>query len=60
MWETHSANYYKAAISNLDKNLNAYGNSLSQYDNGRNPYLPIVHPEVYTSDELDENSGHGL
>ena len=44
VWETHSEDYYKAAIENLDKTLKADGKSLSQYGNGRRPYLSSLHP----------------
>ena len=49
MLSTHSADYCKADIANLDKNLNEDGKRLSQYDYGRRPYLPSFHPEIDTS-----------
>ena len=37
MWETHSAENFKAAIVHIQKTLNEYGKLLSQYGDGRRP-----------------------
>ena len=38
LWETHSRDYCKAEIENLEKTLAADGKSLLQYGDVRNPY----------------------
>ena len=53
LWETHSGYYCKSEIANLDKTLTADGKILSQYRDGRRPYLSIFHPEIDTSAEID-------
>jgi len=58
MWATHSGDYCKAAIANLEKTLPADGKSLSQYGDGKRPYPSSFHPEIDTSAELDENGVH--
>ena len=58
MWETHSRDYCKAYIANLKKTLTADGKNLSQYRNGRRPYLSGYHPEIDTYAELDKNGVH--
>ena len=35
MWETHSADHCKAAITNLEKYINTDGKRLLKYDNGK-------------------------
>jgi len=46
IWATHSGDYCKAAITNLEKTLTADGKSLSQYGDGKCPYLSSFHPEI--------------
>jgi hypothetical protein len=58
MWTMHSGDYCKAAIANLEKTLTADGKSLSQYGDGKRPYLSTFHPEIDTSAELDDNGFH--
>ena len=58
MWETHSGDYWKASIANLEKIMTDDGKSLLQYGDGRRPYPSNFHPEIDTSAEIDENGVH--
>ena len=58
MWDTHSGDYSKAAIANLEKTLTAYERILSQYGYGRRPYLSSFHPQIDTSADINENGAH--
>ena len=53
MWAIHSADYFKAAIVNVEDIINTDVKRLSQYGNGRRPHPPNFHPEIDTSVELD-------
>ena len=44
IWATHSGDYCKAEIANIEKTLTDNGKSLFQDGYGMHPYLPSVHP----------------
>ena len=58
MWVTHSRDYCKAEMTNLENTLMDNGKRLSQYRDGRRPYPSIFHQDIDTSTELDENGDH--
>ena len=44
MWVTHSGDYCKSEIANLEKTLAADGKRIPQYRDGRSPYPSTFHP----------------
>ena len=53
LWDTHSVDYCKAVIANLEKTPTYVWKILSQYGDGMHQYPSILHPEIETSIEID-------